>query len=109
MASRLKIGTNCMPRRVECAGSVVAELVKDISQLTTITKLARFVDYSVQHVTKRWGNSETTLPDSIRQHAISELHRHAQYWENVTGRNMRTDEGVDEVDSEKPSGISDSR
>ena len=108
MASRFKIGTNCTPRRVEPAGFVVAELVKDISQLTMITKLVRFVDYSVRHVTRRWESFGTTLPDSIRQHTISELSRHAEYWENATGRSSRI-EGVDEVDSEKPSGSRHSR
>ena len=103
MAYPLRSTMRYSQMRVEPAGYVVGELVRDISQLTTTTKLGRFVVSSALHVTRRWGNSGTTPTGSIRQHVISELSRHAASWEREIGRSTGI-EGVDEVDSTQPSG-----
>ena len=90
--------TNCLPRRVEPAGSVVGELAKDIWRLTMTTKPGRFVAFCVQHATRHWGSSETTLDGLMRQHLISELSRHERYLNHlrVAGNNTQT-----EVDGEE--------
>ena len=72
--------TNCLPRRVADVSSVVAAPLKTFLQLTTIIRVARFVDYSARHVTRRWAGSGTVPTDSIRRQAISEIHRHEAYW-----------------------------
>ena len=83
-ASPSKITTNSLPRRAGSAGSAVAERARDILQsITTMQSVAfaaRFVDFFVQLVTKRWGSSETTRSDLTRQQVTSEILQHEEYW-----------------------------
>jgi len=104
MVSPLTSTMRSWQMRVEPAGYVGAELVRDILRLTTTTKPGRFVVSSVLHVTRRWGNSGTTPTDSTRQHAISEIRQHEEYWAKGIGHNTGTKGAVSEVDSTQPPG-----
>lgn len=97
MASQSKTMIPCWKTRAVPAPSVTGELVNDISQLTIIIRLARCVDYCVQHVTSRWGDSVTTPPGSMRQQAIYEIRLLEEHY--ATMRNQGENSEVDRTDT----------
>lgn len=75
----------CLLSRVEPAGSVTAELARDISQLITTIAQGKFEGSYAQRATRRSASSETTPSGLTRQRAIYEIRQHEQYWANATG------------------------
>lgn len=76
--------------KMEPAGSVTVELLTNISQLTTIIRLAKYVDSYAPRAIKRWASLGTTPSASLRQQLISSYRQHEKYWESGTGRRIRT-------------------
>ena len=77
---------NYLNPRVVPVQSVVGELVRDISQLTTTIKLVSLEGWYAQPAIRFLHSFGTRYVDFSRQQIISELRQHEKFWGNVTGQ-----------------------
>ena len=88
----LRTTTRCLSPKVDAVLFATGALARDILPVTMTTRLAKYVDFSAQLVTKCLHQSEIAKRDYTRQQITLQVHQHGEYWDCETGQNGGTND-----------------